>query len=467
MPPAQPCLDTLSLSPAGAQALLDQAKGLAAAGKNEQAFACYVAVLRSLPNHLPALHELGRLAYRCGHRKAARTTYEQLVSHHPLDTVGRVNFGTLLYEDGDLIQARLQFQAALALDGSLRDPHRGLARIAQDLGEDQTAQAHWRKSFSGQAVVTQPCRGPRQPDPFLMLVSTKGGNIPTQHILDDQIHAVSVLYAEYFRADLPLPSHGFIFNAIGDADRCGEALMKAQTIVAQSGKPVINHPVKVQQTARLNNAQRLAGLSDVRVPKMWQFHRSNTQALRNITYPILFRTPGYHTGQHFLKVDAQEDVQEALSLLPGEELLAIEFLDARGCDGQVRKYRVMYIDGTFYPLHLAISGDWKVHYFSADMDISDAHRAEEMRFLADMQDVVGRRGMNGLQQVATIMGLDYAGIDFALDSNGSVLLFEANATMLINPPASDPKWEYRRGPTARALAAARKLLDFNQGANVA
>ena len=29
------------------------------------------------------------------------------------------------------------------------------------------------------------------------------------------------------------------------------------------------------------------------------------------------------------------------------------------------KYRVMFIDGVCHPLHLAISRDWKVHYFTA------------------------------------------------------------------------------------------------------
>ena len=40
-----------------------------------------------------------------------------------------------------------------------------------------------------------------RPAPLLMLVSTRGGNIPTQHILDDRIHAVTALYADYYRPE--------------------------------------------------------------------------------------------------------------------------------------------------------------------------------------------------------------------------------------------------------------------------
>ena len=369
-----------------------------------------------------------------------------------------VNLGTLLYDDGDLHGARLQFEAALGIDGALRDPHRGLARIAQDLGDIKAADAHWRQSFNGQAIATQPCRGQNPPAPLLMLVSTSGGNIPTQYILDDRIHAITVLYAEYYRPDLPLPPHSLIFNTIGDADRCTQALEMGETIVARSGKPVINHPAKVRKTARAINAQRLSGVAGVRAPTMRQFRRNQTNKLSGLTFPLLLRAPGFHTGQHFLKVQSKEQLTQAITTLPGDELLAIEFLDARGSDGLVRKYRTMYIGGAFYPLHLAISMDWKVHYFSADMQISDAHRAEEQHFLENMPDVLGAQAMDALNKIGEIMGLEYAGIDFALDSDGLLLLFEANATMLINPPGPEPIWDYRRNPSARALKAAQKLL---------
>lgn len=270
MPFAQPRPDPLPdpLADSDTEPLLRQAAGLAAEGKTDQALAAYIALLRQQPDHLAALHGLGRLAYRSGYRSAARTAYEQLVSHWPLDTAGRVNLGSLLYDDGDLPGARLQFEAALAIDGTLTDPHRGLARIAQDLGEREKADRRWRWSFPGQAIATQPYRGPRNPVSVLMLVSTDGGNIPTQHILDDRIHAVTALYAEYYRPDLPLPPHDLIFNTIGDADRCGGALVAGQAVVARSGKPVINHPARVCETDRAGNAQRLGHLPGIRAPRI-------------------------------------------------------------------------------------------------------------------------------------------------------------------------------------------------------
>jgi glutathione synthase/RimK-type ligase-like ATP-grasp enzyme len=63
-----------------------------------------------------------------------------------------------------------------------------------------------------------------------------------------------------------------------------------------------------------------------------------------------------------------------------------------------------------------------------------------------------------LQEIAASLQLDYGGIDFALAADGSVLLFEANATMVINLPDSNRIWDYRRAPIARALDAARRLV---------
>ena len=122
-----------------------------------------------------------------------------------------------------------------------------------------------------------------------------------------------------------------------------------------------------------------------------------------------------------------------------------------------RKYRVMIIGGVLYPLHLAISRDWKVHYFTADMAANATHRAEEQRFLADMPGVIGSRAVAALESIGKTMGLDYAGVDFGV-ADGALLLFEANATMVINPPDPDPMWDYRRAPILAALDAAKRLV---------
>jgi hypothetical protein len=118
----------------------------------------------------------------------------------------------------------------------------------------------------------------------------------------------------------------------------------------------------------------------------------------------------------------------------------------------------MIIDGVLYPLHLAVSKDWKVHYFTAGMAANSAYRAEEQRFLEAMPAVLGERAMAALAAIGRTLGLDYAGVDFALAADGSLLLFEANATMVVNPPDPDPVWDYRRAAIGCVLDAAKRML---------
>jgi tetratricopeptide (TPR) repeat protein len=438
-------------------ALIARARALTARGEDDAAKAVYIDVLRRDPTHFAALNELATLAYASGHRSAARTAYEQAVRCHPGNPLGRVNLGNLLAEEQDFPAARTQYEAALVADPHLAEAHQGLARVLSELGETAAAEPHWQRGFAEHALVTRPYRGLGKGVPVLLLVSVPGGNIPTQQILDDRLFAVSALYAEFFDPTQNLPEHAIIFNAIGDADLCGEALTRAEAIVKRSTAPVINPPARVRSTGRAANAARLAALPDVTAPAI-RVLAKNALATADLRCPLLLRAPGFHTGRHFIRVDRREDLAAAIVQLPGDELLAIDYLDARGADGMARKYRVMIIDGALYPLHLAISADWKVHYFTADMAENPAHRAEEQLFLADMQGVIGARAVAALRAIGKSLGLEYAGVDFGVAADGALLLFEANATMVVNLPDPDPVWNYRRAPILAALDAAKRML---------
>ena len=185
---------------------------------------------------------------------------------------------------------------------------------------------------------------------------------------------------------------------------------------------------------------------------------ANTLTGLGFVFPLLLRTPGFHNGRHFIKVSGAAELPACLGTLPGEELIVLQFLDSRAADGKVRKYRVMIINGRLYPLHLAISSDWKIHYVTAEMSGNGAHRAEEAQFLEDMPGVLGPRAMAALDYMQRELALDYAGIDFGLSPQGDVLLFEANATMVVHLPEPEERWGYRRAAVERIHEAVRDML---------
>jgi hypothetical protein len=118
----------------------------------------------------------------------------------------------------------------------------------------------------------------------------------------------------------------------------------------------------------------------------------------------------------------------------------------------------MIVDGQIYPLHLAISEHWKVHYFTADMANDPLHRAEDAAFLADMPAILGAKAVTALERIRDTLELDYGGIDFGLNAAGDVLLFEANATMIVNPPDPDERWAYRRAAVGKVLDAVGTMI---------
>jgi glutathione synthase/RimK-type ligase-like ATP-grasp enzyme len=222
----------------------------------------------------------------------------------------------------------------------------------------------------------------------------------------------------------------------------------------------------VMKTGRISNAARLAALPGVVTPKTLSVARDILAgpdgaawiADHQFTFPLLLRSPGYHTGRNFVLVDNAAELSAAAAGLPGGELLVIEYLDARGKDGSARKYRVMMIGGQIYPLHLAISKNWKVHYFTSDMADQPDHRAEELAFLADMPLALGDKATGALKEIRDALGLDYAGVDFGLSADGDLLLFEANATMVIAAPDPDERWAYRRAAITRVIDAVVAMI---------
>ncbi|MDE1986122.1 MAG: tetratricopeptide repeat protein [Alphaproteobacteria bacterium] len=465
----------LEADPGCIDALFGKAQLLALLGQDEAAKKAFLAVLKLEPSHLGALTDLGGLSLATGYRSAALTLYRQAADCHPQSATSHVNLANLLSDESDPSEARKHYEAALKLDPSLAFAHQGLAAVLAKLGDHAAAEEHRRKGFTGHSIVKRPFRGDGEPISVLLIVSALGGNIPTELLLDGRIFAVSALYAEYHDPAVGLPTHDVVFNAVGDADLCARALVELPRILARTQAPVINPPKHILPTGRSTNAERLANIAGVVVPRTILLSRSEllrSDAVERLgtqgfMFPLLLRAPGFHTGQYFVRVENPGEFPAAVSQVPGDQLFVIQYLDARGADGLARKYRVMIIDGALYPLHLALSQSWKVHYFTSDMEVQAARRQEEAAFLSDMARALGPDVLQSLARLRDILQLDYGGIDFGLSRDGKVLLFEANATMVIAPPSPEAIWDYRRRAVAQALDAARRLVFTRAGKQAA
>jgi hypothetical protein len=446
--------------------LLLRARLLEELGLREDARNAYLNVLVRERYHYDAMMRLGTLFAMNRQGELAQTVFAEAVLRHPDQAPAHTALGNVLLDKGDLAGAQHAFETALQIDSVHHEAHRGLAIMLERAGQPDAAAPHWRKGFPDGSIAVAPYRGANAPVRLLVLCSAIGGNIPLQHVLDDRIFATATLVAESYAHEMTLPPHEVVFNAVGDADRSGRALGIVKQIVPRLSAPVVNPPEHIDASGRVAVAERLRAVPGIVTPRIVAFSRAQltngeveaTLAAQGFSWPLLLRSPGFHTGEHFTLVDGPERLAATIAELPGEELLALSYLDTRRADGTFRKYRVMFIDGTAYPLHLAIASHWKVHYFSAAMADEQRYRDEERAFLEDMTGVLGSAAIAALDRIRETLALDYGGIDFALDAQGRIAVFESNATMVILTPDADDRWNYRRKPIQRVLEATRAML---------
>ena len=275
----------------------------------------------------------------------------------------------------------------------------------------------------------------------LTLVSLNG-NIPEQHLLARLGFAVIVWQIEFGPGHAgDLPAYDLVLTQVADADHGVAALERAVEFAGVCDKPILNNPATVLRTRRDQIAALLSGIEGLAIPGTARLPgemsgEAAVEACRGLglAMPLMLRVAGQHGGKGVaLAADGEEMKQDWTALGEREGTYVTEFRDYASPDGFYRKYRVIFVDRQPLPYHLAISKHWLVHYYSADMTAHAWKLEEEMRFLQDMPAVLGERAMAALEEIGRRMDLDYCGIDFGLTSSGEVLLFEANATMLVHP----------------------------------
>lgn len=456
----------LTAEPNAVDLLFTRGNLLELTGRSAEALANYQQLLQLAPCHRGALNNTGILLAKAGKAEEAHQALARAVECSPGDAMSEVNFANSLRKRGEAEGARAHFEAALRSDPNHWQAHLGMSAVLTDLHQTEAAQKHRNLAFRGRCILPLTFRGQQTPITVLELVAIGAGNTRFMNFLSDTIFQRYLVATEFYEPGMQLPPHQIVVNAIGDADVAGAALRGAAALVGQTQAPVINLPDAVLATGRCAIAERLAGLPGVVTAHTVNLSRaalaapdaSDTLRAQGFTFPLLLRSPGYHQGEHFERVENIEALPAVLDSLPGEELTVIEYLDASGADGKSRKYRVMMIDGQLYPLHAAVAQHWKIHYFSAEMAESEEHRREDQEYLENMEGVLGPQAMVALHAIQQALGLDYGGIDFGLNAEGDVLLFEANATMAVVPPAEDARWDYRRPAVARACEAVHTML---------
>jgi Flp pilus assembly protein TadD len=422
---------------------LDDARALLARREFERAKRAFAAAMLGDRYNLAGMLGFAEAFFGLEDFRGAYTVLTETVRRHPDSGEAHTSLGSVLLELEDLAGALRAFEHALRIDATLQRPWVGLGIAYERAGDLENADRAWRNAYRERGPAASTYRGEGDPIRVLQLRSVVGGNVPLDPVFYNGAFQVYTLFIESYDASMQLPTHDIVVNFVGDADLRTRALAKAEEALRATHAPAINLPARVRSTGRADVAERLRAIPGIVTPRMQAICKSTPAGEIDLGWPVLIREPGFHSGLRFLMVDRAAELDAALAVFSSDELLAIEYLETRGADGMFRKYRMLAIDGALYPAHLAISYDWKVHYFSAQH--GDAFAREEQSFLADPEAAIGTAAFRALEEAAALLGLDYLGFDFALDVNGNAVIFEANATMRI-------------GTNAAAIEAMRTLI---------
>jgi tetratricopeptide (TPR) repeat protein len=393
----------------------------------------------------------------------ARSHLTRALELDPSSAIAHANLSSLYYLAGRKSLAKSHAYRALSLEPELMSAHQNLAALLAEEQQHEAARAHRDRAYGERNLVIVTAAESRSR--VLILSTTESGNTPDRHLIPPASYTRLLWFVEYAgQAQMAeLPPYDVAFNAIGDEDLAGPTAENARRFAAIAGKRLLNHPDKIARTRRDLAAGLFGHIDGVAIPKSVRVEAADIAAggvreaarRAGIGEPFLVRPIGSHGGKGLALVGG--DAPDEPLVAAGAYYLTA-FADFRSADGFHRKYRVIFVGGRPLPYHLAISPNWMVHYESAGMEDAPERLAEEMRFLEDPAAALGAEAWAAVGQIGTAMDLDYAGVDFSLLPDGRVLLFEANATMLVHPEADGGPLAHKNPAIERILSAFQEML---------
>ncbi|CAB3783579.1 hypothetical protein LMG28138_01669 [Pararobbsia alpina] len=451
--------------------MLDAAFAHHQAGRLLEAEALYRYAIEADPQRWGACLNLTKILMLTGRVEQAQRWLRWRLEHTPEDATAHRQLGFAYASQNQLGLALRHFQSVIEEDPRDAGAHEVVAHLLQGFGRLDEAKSNLQRSVAlRDPVQVGHALGGTPSFRVLMLFAPGAGNTPFIELLrvvKYNVHMLSVVAGVEYNVESLRASTDVVFNLIGDVDNAGNLLESAAQLLAQIGKPVVNRPECIALTGRQSVSERLASIGDCIAPPTWRYSIDEMRlALREddpspftspCAYPLLVRRAGTHGGKDFDKVEDRAALCAFVEQTAAPHYYVSKYIDYRSADGYFRKYRFMFVDGEILPYHLAIDDKWKIHHAATDMVNQEWMQNEERAFLDAPDSVFGERQYAVLRAIRDAIALDYWGIDCALDRNGFVVVFEANATMLVHP--RNEKFPYKRPAVARIKRAYDAMLE--------
>jgi hypothetical protein len=401
---------------------------------------------------------------------------------HPPSTISMARLFKIAFDGCDLKPLRAERTARIescpndaaalmdlcVIEQLLGNQATGLRRQAQALSLDRLYRSPW--PVTSQALRVLAFKAP----------GDVGTNTPIEFLLDGSDVVLYTFYVVPGRPapnpisepiPEPIPEHDIAIVLVCDSDSNRPVLREIELLIPGWPCPVLNQPAGIFRTSREQMYASLKNLKGVQMPATVRVSRDCLQKIATgftpvhdllrepqAAFPLIVRPVDSHAGRSLAKLDAPASIAAYLANQQETEFFISRFVDYRGADGLFRKYRIIWVDGQPYPVHMAICEDWKVWYYNAGMATNAAKRDEEARFMAAFDDGFARRHSAALAAIAGEFRLEYFGIDCAETTDGELLVFEGGVDLVAHDMDRPDVYPYKSRHMQKLFAAFRAML---------
>jgi glutathione synthase/RimK-type ligase-like ATP-grasp enzyme len=348
-------------------------------------------------------------------------------------------------------------KARLAADPDDASALMDLSTIEQLRGSRAARLRLQREALARRKLFAQ--RAPIEGAPRLLALLAPGdfmANAPLEFLLEDAPINVEFLYVDG-ESELDPPPHDVAIVAVAESRANQDILALIDRAANHWPRPLLNAPAAIARLTR-DGAWRLLGdLQGVFYPRNLRLARDLLADGAAGPFPIIIRPVDSHAGEELEKMTGAAELSAYLRRHDDQEFYASPFIDYSGDDGKYRKMRLAFIGGQAYPLHMAVSSRWMVHYLNADMLHNAAHRAEEEIFMRDFVDFAQRHA-TALAGLVERLELDYFQIDCAETDDGRLLIFEVGTAMIAHDFDCPKTFPYKSPHMRDLFDAFRRLV---------
>lgn len=244
-------------------------------------------------------------------------------------------------------------------------------------------------------------------------------------------HRFNIVDYQSMAAEMTLTSKAHVFSALDQLSPVGRQAVAEIWDQLRAQRPrvrLLNDPRKVLTRFVLLERLHREGLNSFRV-----FRAADA---RNVDkFPVFVRSDKKHNGALTDLITSPDALKKAILALRArgndiEDLMVVEYVDARDNDGRFRKYAAFRVGDRILPSHILVNEHWMVKSDGSERSLVVAQAEADFQLQGEYNSWISR--------VFELAGIDYGRLDFGV-VNGVPQAWEINMQPTLGRGPGDRK----------------------------